>query len=80
MSEILTPLVERLRRYSHAELELIAADAGIAKTLPRKLVCGDRTNPTVGTIEPLIKYLDEVDSGERALPFTPTKPTDKEGA
>ena len=75
MSTILTPLVSRLRQFSQAQLEVIATEAGVAKTLPRKLACGERDNPTVQTIEPLIAYFDEVDAGRRSLPFAPAKPT-----
>lgn len=80
MSTILTPLVARLRQFSQAQLEVIAEQAGVAKTLPRKLACGERDNPTVQTIEPLITYFDEVDSGKRALPFTPAKPAPAEAS
>lgn len=73
MSKILEPLVARLRAAGHARWELIAAEAGVAKTLPRKLACGDRTNPTIGTVEPLIAYFDAVDRGERVLPEPPPR-------
>lgn len=74
MSTILTPLVARLRQFNQAQLEVIAQEAGVAKTLPRKLACGDRPNPTVQTIEPLIEYFSRVDRGEKVLPFQPVKP------
>lgn len=74
MSTILAPLIDRLKQFNQAQLEVIAEQAGVAKTLPRKLACGDRTNPTVQTIEPLIAYFDEIDCGKRALPFDPAKP------
>lgn len=73
MSTILAPLVARLRAVGSARWELIAAEAGVAKTLPRKLACGDRTNPTIGTVEPLIAYFEQVDRGERALPEPPPR-------
>jgi hypothetical protein len=73
MSAILSPLLSRLRQFSQAQLEVIAAEAGVAKTLPRKLACGERDNPTVQTIEPLIEYFNSVDRGERVLPFVPAK-------
>lgn len=78
MSTILTPLVARLRQFSQAQLEVIAEQAGVAKTLPRKLACGERDNPTVQTIEPLIAFFEDVDSGKRSLPFAPAKPTPAE--
>ena len=78
MSTILSPLLSRLRQFSQAQLEVIAAEAGVAKTLPRKLACGERDNPTVQTIEPLIEYFDSIDRGARALPFAPARPAPAE--
>lgn len=48
--------------------ERIALDAGVAVSLPRKLVYGERSNPRVLTIQPLIDYFDGVDKGTRVLP------------
>lgn len=73
MSTILTPLVTRLRQFNQAQLEVIAEHAGVAKTLPRKLACGDRLNPTVQTIEPLLAFFEDIDAGRKALPFEPAK-------
>lgn len=68
MSTILQPLIDRLRSAGPAQWEPIAAAAGVAKTLPRKLVYGDRDNPTVQTIQPLVDYFDAVERGEKSLP------------
>lgn len=68
MSSILQPVIDRLRAAGPASWEHIAREAGIAKTLPRKLVYGDRGNPGVLTIQPLVDYFDAVDRGERKLP------------
>ena len=68
MSTILDPIVVRLRSVPSAQWEAIAQAAGVAKTLPRKLATGDRSNPTVGTIQPLIDYFARVDRGEVAFP------------
>jgi hypothetical protein len=46
----------------------IAAEAGVAKSLPRKLAYGDRPNPGVQTVQPLLDYFGEVERGVRALP------------
>ena len=73
MSSILQPIVARLRAVPSTHWEAIAAAAGVAKTLPRKLATGDRMNPTVATIQPLIDYFGRVDAGE--LPFPPTPVT-----
>lgn len=74
MSNILKPIVERLRLAGSARWELIAAEAGVAKSLPRKLASRDRLNPTVGTIQPLVDYFDSIDRGERALPDPEASP------
>jgi hypothetical protein len=73
MSSILEPLVQRLRALPSSQLEAIAREAGVAKTLPRKLASRDRTNPGVRTIQPLVDYFEAVDRGERALP-APDRP------
>lgn len=68
MSSILEPVISRLRAAGPATWEQIAAEAGVAKTLPRKLVYGDRENPGVLTIQPLVDYFAAVDRGEKSLP------------
>lgn len=78
MSSILSPIVVRLRSVPSAHWEAIAAAAGVAKTLPRKLATGDRENPKVLTIQPLIDYFDRVDRGE--LPFPPPELAQETGA
>lgn len=67
-TSILAPLVERLRSVGSNSWEPIAHAAGVAKSLPRKLATGDRCNPTVQTIQPLIDYFAAVDRGEKTLP------------
>lgn len=68
MSSLLKPLVDRIRAIPPAQWEDLARMAGCAKTLPRKLACGDRSNPRVRTIQPLVDYFDRVDRGESPLP------------
>lgn len=68
MSSILKPVIDRLRAAGPGAWEQIAAEAGVAKTLPRKLVYGDRDNPGVLTIQPLVDYFAAVDRGEKKLP------------
>jgi hypothetical protein len=63
MSQILNALVARLEPYTLAELEAIAHAAGVSPDLPRKLRSGERSNPTVRSIEPLIDYFNKVDRG-----------------
>lgn len=68
MSTILQPLVARLRTIPSTRWEAVAEAAGVAKTLPRKIATGDRSNPGVLTIQPLIDYFGRVDRGEAVLP------------
>lgn len=68
MSTILQPLIDRLRAAGPARWEAIADAAGVSKALPRKLVYGDRDNPTVQTIEPLMNFFTAVEKGEREMP------------
>lgn len=70
--EAVEPILEHLKRKLRgagiARWELIAAECGVAKTLPRKIVYGDRENPGVQTIQPLLTYFSEVEAGLRELP------------
>ena len=68
MSSILQPLVTRLRTIPSTKWEAVAEAAGVAKTLPRKIATGDRANPGVQTIQPLIDYFERIDRGEARLP------------
>ncbi|WP_431509774.1 hypothetical protein [Variovorax sp. DAIF25] len=70
MSNILQPLIDRLRAVGPSQWEGIAQQAGVAKSLPRKIVYGDRENPRVLTVQPLIDFFDAVDRGERKIPST----------
>lgn len=56
MSTILNALVAHLKEAGPGQWEQIAREAGVSPHLPRKLVYGDRPNPTIGTIQPLIDY------------------------
>lgn len=68
METIIDYLKRKLRDAGSARWELIAAESGVAKTLPRKIAFNDRDNPGVQTIQPLIDYFREIERGERALP------------
>lgn len=64
MSQILDNLVARLRKHTLAELEAIARAAGVPPSLPRKLRSGERVNPTLRSIEPLLSYFSKLDAGQ----------------
>lgn len=66
MSTILDALVAHLKEAGPGRWEQIARDAGVSPHLPRKLVYGDRPNPTIGTIQPLIDYFERRPSKQEA--------------
>lgn len=68
MSQILNTLVARLRGHTLAELEAIALAAGVPADLPRKLRSGERSNPTLRSVEPLIDYFHKLDAGQVPRP------------
>jgi transcriptional regulator with XRE-family HTH domain len=68
MESIIEYLKRKLREAGPSRWEAIAAEAGVAKTLPRKLAYDDRENPGVATIQPLLDYFGAVERGERELP------------
>lgn len=73
-------LLRKLREAGTARFEAIAAEAtkyaGLAPdsedrvrlSFVRKFFYGDRPDPRVGTIEPLLNYFKAVDRGELQLP------------
>lgn len=70
----MTYLKRHLREAGSSRWEAIAAEAGCAKTLPRKIAFNDRDNPGVQTIQPLLDFFDAVERGEKRLP-DPLLPT-----
>lgn len=68
MSQILNTLVARLGPFTLSELEALADVAGVPPDLPRKLRSGERKNPTLRSIEPLIDFFNKVDQGLVVLP------------
>ena len=58
-TNILDTLRENLRSVSPSQWERIAAECGVARTLPRKIVYNDRKNPGVNTIQPLITFFEK---------------------
>ena len=68
MESIIDYLKRKLREAGPARWEAIAAAAGVAKTLPRKIAYDDRENPGVATIQPLLDFFGKVERGEIELP------------
>jgi hypothetical protein len=68
METVIDYVKRRLRECGPGTWEQIAAECGVAKTLPRKIVYGDRENPGVQTVQPLLTYLLEVERGARHVP------------
>lgn len=68
METVIDYVKRRLRECGPGTWEQIAADCGVAKTLPRKIVYGDRENPGVQTVQPLLTYLQDVERCVRHIP------------
>src|ERR1700690_4564394 len=73
MEPIIEYLKRKLREAGPALWEPIATEAGVSKALPRKIVYGDRDNPGVQTIQPLIDFFSAVERGERGFSGATTK-------
>jgi hypothetical protein len=56
MENVIDYLKRKLREVGPSRWEAIAMECGVAKTLPRKLAYGDRENPGVQTVQPLLDY------------------------
>ena len=61
---VLDSLRRKLKQVPPSEWERIANEAGVAKTLPRKIAYGDRLNPGVNTIQPLIDWFSKQQPAE----------------
>lgn len=60
MPETIVAFLKRnLLEVGAGKWEQIAAEAGVAKSLPRKIAYGDRSNPGVETIQPLVTYFQQ---------------------
>lgn len=68
MESIMDYLKRKLREAGAARWEAIAAEAGVTKSLPRKIAYDDKDNPGVAKIQPLLDYFSQVERGERELP------------
>jgi hypothetical protein len=65
MSKILNSIVARLRSMPVPQQEQVAASTGVPQKYLRKLVYGERPNPTLKNIEPLIEYFASLDAPRR---------------
>lgn len=61
-------LKRKLREAGSARWESLAVDAGVPKTLPRKIVYGQRENLGVAKAQALADYFGAVERGEKRLP------------
>lgn len=68
MESIIDYLKRKFKEAGPARWEQIASEAGVAKTLPRKIAYDDRDNPGVQTVQPLLDYFMAIERGERELP------------
>lgn len=69
MEAIVDYLKRKLLEAGSSRWEAIASECGIAKTLPRKIAYGDRENPGVQTVQPLVDYFraEDMRSGHAAM-------------
>lgn len=68
MEPILTYLQRKCREAGSARWEAIANAAGVNKGLPKKLAYGERPNPGIRHLQPLLDLFQAVERGERELP------------
>lgn len=79
MEPIIDYLKRRLREAGAARWPAIASaistdDAPISEHLLRKVAYGDRDNPRLDKVQPLLDYFHAVDSGARSLPEPKSAP------
>lgn len=76
MESIIDYLIRHLRAAGPRAWPLIAAeinadraeDDRVSENFMRKLAYGDRTNPGVKIVQPLLDYFHAVERGDRSLP------------
>jgi hypothetical protein len=68
MESILDYLKRRLNEAGSPRWEALAVECGISKALPRKIAYGDRLNPGIQKIQPLLDFFQALDRGECELP------------
>jgi hypothetical protein len=65
---IIDYLRRRLREAGPRRWERIAAAAGVPRRFPARLAYGERANPTMRSVQPLLDYFAAVDRGSVELP------------
>jgi hypothetical protein len=60
-------LYRRLKEVGAGRFDAIAQETGVALSFIRKFVYGSRENPRIDTIQPLLHFFSDVDSGKRSL-------------
>jgi predicted transcriptional regulator len=68
MEPIIDYIRRRVREAGPRRYAAIAQQAGVGVALLRKLGTGERDNPRVQTIQPLLDYFQAIDRGECELP------------
>lgn len=68
MEPIICYLQRKLREAGSRRYESIAVETGVSPWLLPKIANGNRDNPRVQTVQPLIDYFRAIDSGEKRLP------------
>jgi hypothetical protein len=68
VESIMDYLTRKLQEAGAGRWDAIAVESGVAKTLPRKIAYGDRRNPGVLTVQPLLDYFMAIERGEKSLP------------
>jgi hypothetical protein len=68
MESIMDYLKRKLREAGASRWPAIADDAGVKLPLVRKLAYGDRENPGIQKIQPLLTLFQDVERGARELP------------
>lgn len=60
-------LRRKLKEVGAARFDALARETGVAVSFIRKFFYGSRENPRIETIQPLLDFFAEVESGQRAL-------------
>jgi hypothetical protein len=65
---IIIYLQRRLKEAGPRRWERIASEAGVPRRFPSRVAYGERMNPTLRSVQPLLDYFAAIDRGERELP------------